>query len=1264
MPRTRRKRKLSGKLNDCPEQDRCERETKIKTEPEDDLPASGVCCLCKASAGVQLSALFEEGSKRADPTTVDKIKICIGREMSPETDPAARICCLCLQELDAHHGFWKQALQCNDYAQNQMAADEAEVVDAPTEIRVCRFCLKIGGKLLDLFPEGAASNEHQLDKIRECLAVQMNSWDPVTKICRACIQRIQKFLDFQTKHVPVSIFQQENAASSSYPSNGMLQEETQSEGLGLELSVLGSNSSIEDENKRIDQLTGVKPKPEAIRPEIVELLGADSDARNFSVVLKNGEQLKVAFEGYQFRFHSTTGRGGTLWYCVESKLRRCCVQLEIDSKGEIASITSKRSRHVHPVLPPKIMECPIGKGFVQSSDNNEPFWLFNSRQMYNNQSRSLIFAGFRYFLHCCNNSNPISIWHCGRRGKGLCMAILEVGGIFQHVQIIGAHNHAALKQEIIDVVLKGSAIDLETTEAIDAFQKNNQVKAVKRTAGISKEQQRRAIKSVMKEKSPDIFQVLQEDDPERNFECVNAGSKLKIKTEGFEYRYYGTQEDESTLWKCIMDSLHHCLMMAKVSGNGKHLEIYKGSRHSHPVEPAEMFGYPLGKRMIGDEPLWMLKRFSIYYESRYVIYRDNVFILQEVNKKGVIRWKCLRKQSCHALLIVKGDFKDVCLRKDHSHEKTPQKIITRLIEGRSNPLSPAENISFKERLLSVPSMTGKIWDEVRNEHETFYVLNEVKTGDRVGYGLIFRGFRYSFTSQDQYGTSRWLCMKQEGCRVAAVVEGIYESIYIKEEHTHEVMLDSEMDLMIQRSANNTLSDAAEGSGLVEHLANDYDSNNILSILARQDPDRNFSVSRMKAKLLIHFDEEDFRINLRESDGTSLWSCTWLHVRKCPVVLHLSADGKQVTTVDPEKKHNHSEEQIALFYLACGKALVYDEYIGASRYYWLFSCQSEYRTNRAIIYQGYKYYLHTIGNNRMSSWKCRVKKCKAFARVEDCLKVITCKNHHTHDPLPDGEILAITGSTEVDKDLLPDPSILASDGAPANEGPLRPFTLLRLLSRNDSDRNFQVSIDKEKMKILQNGYEYYYQSSNSAHSLWKCIYSFIRRCRAVLYVDNQCKQGFLPKIPKHNHPVELWDIFRYPLGKNSIMDSNTKTMKPFWYLMQSDFLRSYPILIYDQNKFHMTFINEHGDSCKFRCAGQSGQYCTATLTVTMLFESIAATGSPHNHESPSEEKIATWIRIYGGGAADEEHEEDSECDNQIAFVEVPMDSDDTLKCDEL
>lgn len=1263
MQRVSRKRKLTEKALNNPELERFRIKTEIKSEPDGEPPPLPAlfCYLCKLSSGVKLLVLQANGPKQAEPSTVDKIKACIGWEIMPEMDETSRICRPCLRKLGGHYDFWKQALQCNNYAQNQMAADEAEVTDAPAEIRVCRFCLKIGGKLLDLHPQGDDSDVLLLKQIRNSLGVEVNSEDAVTKICRACIQRIQDFLDFREKHLPISVFvKQENGIERPEESNASEQEdETFQPGndLDLEMCISDSDCSI-DESERTDPLTKGKLRVGAISAELSELLGTEMDGRNFLARKDDGEKFVVIFEGYQYRFFSMQESGGSSWVCLEKRLRSCRAKLEIDPTGKRASVIGRIDSHTHSNRPAKLMECPAGKGFAECNGTQEPFWFFHGEQTRSSkQTRSIIFKNYRYFLHQIRNNGTMSVWYCIQRAEK-CRCILNISRIFQRIEIKSSHNHKPVTQKKIDAVLDKIGIGSESTEAISAFQRDvSDDEIVDRNGRSTKEQQQSAIKAITKEKQPEIYSILSVEDPERKFECFHAGPKMKIKKDGYEYRYFGKQEDGSTLWKCTMDSLLHCSLVVRVDKDGRSFDPFKGTKHSHKIEPATLFGYALGKRMIGDEPLWLIPRFSMYYEGRCVIYREHVYIILDINRKGIVRWKCLRNHSCKALLIVKGDFEELTFRKTHSHEKTAQEILTKLIEGHSTPMESDEELTFKQRLLSYPSTVGKIWNETTHQFEPFYILKTMKTGETVTCGLVFHKFRYVLATVDQNETSRWTCTKHNiqnfKCKAAVIVEGLYDSICIKNQHNHEAMLDSEVELMIKRSVADTpLEDGQSKGGLVEMSDKAARSSNVLSLLARQDLDRNFEVTRVRSKLIIRYEDEDFRLRSRQADGTSLWSCTWLKIRLCPVVLSLSADGKRLTPIDSTKEHNHSVEQVAVYHMNLGKGQIYDENRRVYSSYWLFGFPWEYRESRGMIYQGNKYYLNIIGNNQMSSWKCRIKNCKAYVRIEGTCKTLFHKHQHIHDRLADDDILAITNSTEVDQDLLEDVSPPEITIDPKTQvGPLRPITLQHVLSSNDPDRNFHVTILKDQMKIHQHRYEYYYRSSNETHSLWKCVFFTIRRCRATLHLSNDCKTATLPDVPKHNHRDELWDMFYYPLGKHSIMDAYTETVKPFWFLMQPGFFRSHPMLIYEENKFTLASITENGDSSRWRCVAH---LCRATLTVTGLFELVVG-GHPHNHEPQPESKRIQWIRQYGtpcGGNA----EDDTDV---IPFVKVEMEDCDSM-----
>ncbi|XP_062545981.1 uncharacterized protein LOC134212285 [Armigeres subalbatus] len=1259
MQRVTRKRKLAQEALNNTELNRATR-AKHQTESEEDPPPPGpstVCCyLCKDSLGVKQPIPEELDSDQTNPTVLDKIKTCIGWEVLPEFDQTSRICRPCIRKLDEHYMFRKQALQCNEYAQNQMAEDEAEVVDAPTEIRVCRLCLKIGGKLLDLHPRAGTADQQKLTKIRDALDIEINSLDAVTKICRVCVQKVDDFLAFRQNYLPITVFvkQESDPDASSYSTNPPEVKKETPEcdyNVALELSVSDSDCSV-DANEGTDPLVGSKPPIGVIRPEVLELITADVKGRNFSCEMH--KRAIVIFEGYHYRYFSDRGSDGSLWVCTERKLHSCLVSLNVDLACHRASLVEDSTKHTHPKETAPLMKCPPGKGFTEFGGCQVPYWFFYEQQPTSKGTRSIILEGHRYSLNVIKINGTVSRWFCIKRGgHSKCRCVLDIDGLFESVTVKYMHNHNPISQKDIDVVLNKFGIR-DSTEAIRAFQR--QVgPAQKESVNVSiREQLLSAAKSVTKERDPDIFKLLNLEDPEREFECLQAGAKIKIRKNCFEYRYYGRQEDGSTLWKCVFDSLFHCKQIVKVDENGKTLEAFLGRKHSHKTELVELFRFRLGKRMVGKEPLWMVPRFNMYYDSRCVVYRDNVYIIMDITRNNVVRWQCLRKHSCRAILITKGDFAEISLRNDHTHENTPQRILSKLIEGHEPTTEPKTDLTFKQRLLSYPSTVRQIWNETTQQNETFYFLKTPKTGERVGCGLVFQKYRYVLTSVDQNETSHWRCMKNsikgDKCKAFAIIEGLYGSICILEEHNHEAMLDSEFDLMIKKSVNEF--DKVQAMNSLATLSeSDTGSKNVLLPLTRQDHDRNFEVLRLKSKLHIRYEGADFRLKSSEPNGSSLWSCIWLKMRACPVTLSLSTDCKQVALIDAKKEHNHSEEDIAIYQLEFGKGRIYDENRRLYSWYWLFGVPGT-RKWRGIIYKSHKYSLEVIRNNQNSTWKCRTNNCKAYVRIKGPLKFLFHSNQHSHDCLSHDEILSITNLAEVDQDLLEDNTALETVVEPDDHEPLSKSYLLHQLSMNDPDRNFLVMIHNAQMKINQHQYEYHYQSSTKTHSLWKCVYSSIRKCRAKLHLSLDCKTASLPRIPQHNHQDKVWDMFYYPLGKHTIMDSYSEKVQPFWFLMQATFLRQYPMMIYEGNKFTLASITENGDSSRWRCIAR---FCRFTLTITGLFELAVPGGKPHNHDPLSEQKQAQWIRLFGTPKGDGPGTGDGDGTMPFAKVEIVDDN---------
>ncbi|EDS30539.1 conserved hypothetical protein [Culex quinquefasciatus] len=1234
MDRSRRKRKLTDRLRNSfvefPALGQ-EQAAEIKLEPPEEVTA--FCRLCKSSTGVKLLALFGRGRKCAPTGTVEKVRRCLGVEISTEHDPEALICRACLTRLDRYDAFRSRALQCNEYAQNQMADDEAQLGDdVPAEVRVCRFCLKIGGRLMDLYPEGGASEEQQLAMIRESLDVEINLWDSVTKICRICLQSLEELVAFRKELLPESVYvkQEEKPELSNL---GALAEI-------LDMHVSDSDCSLKDGEDPLEK-TNLK----IIQPELVALLGTDREGRNFTVLKDDGERLKIAFEGFQFQFSSMQSKGKSWWNCAMQRLRTCRKKLEIDALGMGASTNG---RHNHSARLDKLMECPAGKGKMPFNKLEMDFWFYYGDSKQYQNTRTIFLDGFKYYLSRLLIGSAGSKWNCSELRQHRCKATLLIDGIFERAELKGKHTHKAMLQRKIEWALISSGIDLESSEAITTFRRDNpSVTGIAEDREVANQKNLLSLmRSATKEKQPEIFRVLGgEEDPERNFQVTRTGAKFKLCKDGYEHRYYGRLEGGVTVWKCIMDSLNHCQVVVKLGADAKRLEPFNRKRHSHGTEPMEVLSYPIGQRMVGGEPVWLLSRVSLYYESRFVCFRGFLFIMQEINRKGLIRWCCLRKHSCRTLLITKGNFDEMVQKGEHSHEKLSDDELGKLIEGKPSATpQPTENLSFRQKLLSYPCTKGSIWDEDRVQFETFYVLSDVNKAVHTGYGFVFRGHRYAFGSLDQNESSQWICLWQEtsrgSCKAKALVEGQFQSVRISCSHNHDDMTESELQHMLKRS----LLHPTLGESSLEILP-EPEPSNILATLARPDPERNFEVKRTKYKFLVTYEGENFRLKSRSPDGSSVWSCVWTSARKCKVLLHLKADGKMVTVADDTKKHTHSDQEIAVFSHELGKLQIFDEDKDEHLPCWLFSYTSEYRENRGIIYQEYKYMLYNINNAGVSKWKCHVTQCKCFARISNTMKIISVRNgpHTHHEPLTQQELKSLTGTDNPQAPITP-------PTPPSEALPPRYSTLQRILATEDPNRNFQPLFHQDQTKIAHDGFEYNYSSSEATHSLWRCNFSTIRKCRAKLHLDHDGKRAFLPDLPKHNHRADLWELFYYPRGPSTIMNAYTETTEPFHFLVQPSFLRPIPFLIYGRHKYTIRFITESGDSCKWQCVGNG---CRVCLTVTGLFELLVEDGGEHVDAPLSEGKIAEFARKYGSAVEEGTGGEEVVEQDNFPFVEVHM-----------
>ncbi|KAL9694751.1 hypothetical protein quinque_014036 [Culex quinquefasciatus] len=136
---------------------------------------------------------------RSDPGIADKTIDCLGLGILPEVDPTVRICDGCAERVDAQHAFRTRDLHNNSYVENGLEDKEDE--------DVCRFCLKAdgGAALVELFPGGGGSVADEVQTVRDCLGVEINSWDKLTKICGDCMGGVEELAEFSPTAVPVKL---------------------------------------------------------------------------------------------------------------------------------------------------------------------------------------------------------------------------------------------------------------------------------------------------------------------------------------------------------------------------------------------------------------------------------------------------------------------------------------------------------------------------------------------------------------------------------------------------------------------------------------------------------------------------------------------------------------------------------------------------------------------------------------------------------------------------------------------------------------------------------------------------------------------------------------------------------------------------------------------------------------------------------------------------------------------------------------------------
>ncbi|KAL9705152.1 hypothetical protein quinque_008670 [Culex quinquefasciatus] len=110
----------------------------------------------------------------SDPEIADKTIDCLGLGISPEVDPTERICAGCAERVDAQLAFRTRDLHCNSYADGGW--------------------LWSGGSVAD-----------EVQTVRDCLGVDINNWDMVSKICGDCVGGVEELAEFRAEFSPTVV---------------------------------------------------------------------------------------------------------------------------------------------------------------------------------------------------------------------------------------------------------------------------------------------------------------------------------------------------------------------------------------------------------------------------------------------------------------------------------------------------------------------------------------------------------------------------------------------------------------------------------------------------------------------------------------------------------------------------------------------------------------------------------------------------------------------------------------------------------------------------------------------------------------------------------------------------------------------------------------------------------------------------------------------------------------------------------------------------
>lgn len=820
-----------------------------KKPPEDDELLQNNCCLLCQCVNRPLSPLFSSDSSVV--ALRKSICKCLNISITFENDANASVCTDCIERLKSLSWFDHQG-KSNDLFLKHLPEEffsEGELY--------CRLCLATKSHLQPIFLNGGLPDSSMCDIIKECIGIELNCYrDFGAQICPMCRTQLEMFATFKRISKQIRAENLSKRASKVAEDEHDNATESMEEFIGFEdneeslLEVMSAQDEPAVQKTKSKRKQNVQPKKnvskraklqalpdeppdnsdiwaKTSRMRVFRMLWIADDERNFEVIKEKKGRARIAVDGHRFYYSSTKPDGSSVWFCDWRILHACKYQVNIGADGKFATF-GKNMIHKHEVDPVRLLKCPLGKGlFLHSDGTEEPFWLISALKAGQEYERQLIYRGQRYTLRNIDNLNDTSTWQC-RTKK--CRVTIEIRGVFKFVsQSKETHSHPEVSNQEVLEALRACKVNPKADDVITAFLEKK-----------APDWQSKASNLLAKLALPEIYTKLACEDPDRTFDVFKIRDNLfKIRYIGYYYKYSQRVVDGSTLWKCIWESVHNCMAMVVLSADGLQAAYYGLVEHSHPVKTADIFDCELKVHSVRNitsdvkERMQLLSRECFYFQSRSLLYHENVFNLYQIINSSETRWSCVKLgpkgQPCPALLIINGQLESFLRKGEHCHLPMSKSEIKSIIKPGNvldlSALKHGEQLSrndaavnssseasgsllsmLKQQLFTFPAGRGSIWDRNENKNFPFYFLTDNARKQDNPYKFFYQQYRYSFASIDAYGTSQWICCKlletdtrQGTCTAHLTIEGVFQRVTAKGKHNHEGLPDSMVEYLCSKN---------------------------------------------------------------------------------------------------------------------------------------------------------------------------------------------------------------------------------------------------------------------------------------------------------------------------------------------------------------------------------------------------------------------------------------------------------------------------------